>query len=114
MKESVKSEEIFFYEIMAQSKLEVPFPDFEDNVVLQIEKENSFQRSVSKDVKLSWLFFVAGSVFGIIISLILPRMQTLIFGIEPQKLAIFFQMIFVLLLFTQLETLLRFIKKSDS
>jgi hypothetical protein len=114
MKESVKSEEIFFHEIMAQSKLEVPFPDFEDNVMLQIEKENSFQRSVSKDVKLSWLFFVAGSVFGIIISLILPRMQTLIFGIEPQKLAIFFQMIFVLLLFTQLETLLRFIKKSDS
>jgi len=114
MKESVKSEEILFREILAQSKLEVPFPDFEDNVMLKIEKENSFQRSVSKDVKLSWFFFIAGSVFGIAISLMLPRMQSPILGINPQKLAIFFQMIFVILLFTQFETLIKFIKKTDS
>ena len=114
MKEQDKSEENFFHAMMSKSKLELPFPDFEDNVMFQIEKENSFRHSVSKDVKLSWIFFIAGSVFGIVISLILPRFQFLIFGMEPQKLAIFFQMIFVIILFTQLETLMKFIKKTDS
>jgi len=114
MKDIEKSEDNYFREMLSVSKLELPFPDFEDNVMIQIEKENSFRHSVSKDVKLSWIFFIAGSVFGIAISLILPHLQGLIFGIQPQKLAIFFQMIFVILLFTQLETLLRFIKKTDS
>lgn len=113
MKEENTQEENFFREMMSQGKLELPFPDFEDNVMIQIEKEKSYQRSVSKDVKFSWISFVFGSVFGILISLILPHLKVSIFGIQPEKLALSFQIVFTLLLFTQLETLIRFIKKTD-
>jgi len=114
MKELDISEDNFFREMLSVSKLEVPFSDFEDNVMIEIEKERSFQKSVSKDVKLSWFFFIAGSVFGIVISLILPHLKGSIFGIAPEKLAISFQIVFTLLLFTQLETLIKLVKKSDS
>jgi hypothetical protein len=113
MKNIDKSEDNYFREMLSVSKLELPFPDFEDNVMMQIKKENLYQKSVSKDIKLSWFFFIAGSVFGIVISLILPHLQTSIFGIAPEKLAISFQIVFTLLLFTQLETLIKFIRKLD-
>lgn len=113
MKDIDKSEDNFFREMLSASKFEVPFPDFEDNVMMEIEKEISFRKSVSKDVKFSWISFVVGSVFGIVISLILPHLKSSIFGIAPEKLAISFQIIFTLLLFTQLETLIKFIRKTD-
>jgi len=113
MKDLNNLDENFFREMLSVSKLELPFSDFEDNVMMQIEKENLYRKSVSKDIKLSWIFFIAGSVFGIVISLILPHLQTSIFGIQPEKLAISFQIVFTLLLFTQLETLIKFIRKSD-
>lgn len=109
----MNEEENFYKAMMSQSKVELPFPDFEDNVMMQIEKEKSFQRSVSKDVKFSWISFITGSVFGIVISLLLPHLKVSIFGIQPEKLAISFQIVFTLLLFTQLETLIKFIKKTD-
>lgn len=104
------SEEIYFKEIMSDSKLEMPFPDFEDNVMLHIHKSISSQTGFSKELRLSWIFFLLGSVFGITISLILPHMQGQILGFDPQKVAIIFQIIFVVLLFTQMDTLLRLAK----
>jgi len=111
MKETETKDENFFQEMMSQSKLELPFSDFEDNVMIQIEKKIIQQSSFSKDLKLSWLFFIAGSVFGIVISLILPQMHKPIFGIEPNKLAIFFQIVFVSLLFAQIDILTKFVKR---
>ena len=114
MKDIDRSVDNFFHEILSVSKLELPFADFEDEVMMQIEKENSFQKSVSRDVKFSWISFVVGSVFGIVISLLLPHLKVSIFGIQPEKLAITFQIVFTFLLFTQLETLIKLVKKSDS
>jgi hypothetical protein len=111
MKNIDKQEDDYFGEIMSKSKLEMPFPDFEDKVMALIEKKDAGRLSVSKEIRLSWIFFTAGTVSGIIISWILPRMQEQIFGIDPKNLAICFQIIFVVLLFTQIETLLDLIKK---
>jgi hypothetical protein len=111
MKVTETMDDNFFQEIMSQSKLELPFPDFEDSVMIQIKKKAMQQSSFSKDLKLSWIFFIAGSVFGIVISLILPQMHKPIFGIQSDKLAIFFQIVFVSLLLTQIDILTKFIKR---
>ncbi len=112
MKDINKKEEIYFRELMSKGKLEMPFSDFEDNVMTQIEQKFVHQQGIAKDIKLSWLFFAVGTTFGIVISWILPRIPQKIFGIDPKNLAICFQIIFVVLLFTQIEALLGFLKKS--
>lgn len=48
------------------------------------------------------------------ISWILPRIPQKIFGIDPKSLAICFQIIFVVLIFTQIEALLGFFKKGSA
>jgi hypothetical protein len=112
MKSIDEQEDIYFREIMSKSKLEMPFPDFEDKVMMQIENQ-PLSQGYSKEIKLAWIFFIAGSVFGMIISWILPAMKEKIFGIDPKNIAICFQIIFVVLLFTQIETLIGLIKKSS-
>ena len=114
MKEPNPIEENFFKEIMSKSKLELPFSDFEDNVMIQIEENILHQPAFSKDIKLSWIFFITGSVFGIAISLILPLIHESILGIQPSTLAIGFQIVFTILLFTQMDVLLKLIKKTYS
>jgi hypothetical protein len=111
MKDSNEQEEIYFRELISKSKLEMPFSDFEDNVMTQIERKIVHQQGVAKDIKLSWLFFVVGTTFGLMISWILPRIPQKILGMDPKNLAICFQIILVVLIFTQIEALLGFFKK---
>ncbi len=110
MKSIDEQEDQYFREIMSKSRLEMPFPDIEDRVMMQIENR-TVKQGYSKEIKLAWIFFIAGSVFGMIISWILPTMQQKIFGIDPKNIAICFQIVFVVLLFTQIETLLELVKK---
>jgi hypothetical protein len=111
MKEKKTTDQNFFQEIMAKSKLELPFLDFEDNVMFEIEKKILHQASFSKELKLSWFFFIAGTVLGIVISLILPQMQKSILGFRPDKFTIIFQVVFALLFFIQVDMLTKFNKR---
>jgi hypothetical protein len=110
MKEN-NTDETFFREIMSESKLKVPFSDFDDNVMTLIEKKFSRKASISRDLKLSWIFFIIGSVFGIIISIVLPDIHEPVLGIQIDKLTIPFQIIFTLLLISQLDNLISFYNK---
>lgn len=110
MKENM-SEETFFREIMSKSKLEVPFSDFDDNVMMAVEKKVSRKESISGDLKLSWIFFIIGSVFGIAVSIALPAIREPVFGLHLNNLLIPFQIVFVLLLVSQLDNLVSFYNK---
>lgn len=110
MKET-DSEETFFREIMSKSKLDVPFEDFDDNVMGLIEKRLSKKASISRDIKLSWVFFIFGSIFGIIVTLILPKIQQPVFGIPSDKFILPFLIIFSFLLLTQIDNLIDFYRK---
>jgi len=110
MKESETKDDTFFREIMSKSRLELPFSDFEDNVMLQIECQNA----VSKELKLSWIFFILGSVFGIILSIFIAQLREPIFGIQPINLTLFFAIIFASTLFTQIDTLIKFSRRINS
>lgn len=111
MKEIKTTNENFFQEVMSKSKLELPFHDFEDNVMFEIEKINLHQSSFSKELKLSWIFFIAGSVFGIVISLTLPQMHKSILGFQTDKFVIIFQVVFALLFFIQIDMLMKFFRR---
>jgi hypothetical protein len=107
MKET-DSEEAFVREIMSKSKLDVPFTDFDDNVMRLIEKRISKRSSISKDIKLSWLFFIFGSIFGTIVALALPKINQPVFGIPSDRLILPFLIIFSFLLLTQIDNLIDF------
>ena len=111
MKETKTTDDNFFKEIMSESKLELPFLDFEDNVMFKIENKILHQSSFSKESKLSWFFFIAGSVFGIVISLTLPQMHKSILGFQPDKFVIIFQVVFALLFFIQIDMLTKSFKR---
>lgn len=113
MKEK-NTDETFFYEIMSKSKLDVPFLDFDDSVMRLIEKRLSKKSSISRDIKLSWIFFVLGSIFGIIISIILPKIQESVLGIPLDKLTMPFLIVFSFFLVTQLDNLIAFYKRQKN
>src|SRR5664280_1304823 len=110
MKE-IDTEDAFFKEIMSKSELDVPFPDFEDNVMGLIEKRLSKKVSITRDIKLSWIFFILGSTFGIIVIIILPKLHVSVGGITMDKLTIPFLIIFSYLAMTQLDCLIDFYKR---
>jgi amino acid permease len=103
-----------FREIMSKSRLEVPFPDFEDNIMGLIEKKLSKKVSISRDIKLSWVFFILGSAFGIIVTILLPKIQQPVLGINPDKLTIPFLIIFAFLLLSQIDSLIDFYKRQKN
>lgn len=114
MIENQTNEDNFFKELMSKSRLELPFSDFEDNVMLQIENKIQHQNALPKEIKLSWIFFIAGSVFGIILSFFLAQVREPIFGIQPANLTLLFQIVFASVLLTQIDTLIKFSRRFNS
>jgi hypothetical protein len=109
MKEE-NSEETFFTELMSKSKLHVPFSDFDSKVMRLIELSQMKRKSSQREVKLSWIFFLAGSVFGLFISIALPKFQGPLMGISVDKFLIPFQIIFALLFVIQINNLFDYYK----
>jgi hypothetical protein len=114
MKGFEQQEEILFKELISRSKLEMPFSDFEDKVMLEIERKFIRENLIVREIRLSCVFFIAGTVFGIVISWVLLGMNQKILGVDTKYLAVCFQMLFIIVLFTQLETLIGFLKKNSS
>jgi hypothetical protein len=109
--ELTNTDDKFVHEIMLKSKLKVPFSDFDDSVFQLIKAKKIKPLSVKKEIRLSWGFFIMGSVFGILISLILPTIQTSIWGLELSKLTLPFQIAFAILFVSQLNNLIDLSKR---
>ena len=108
----MKNDDNFFKEIMAQSDQKMPFSNFEDEVMLQIQKQHQRRRAFSKNLVLSWTFFALGTAFGIAISLLLPGVNIAVSGITSEHVNIVFQIAFVLFVMLQLESLLTSTKQA--
>lgn len=111
MKEE-KSEETFFNEVMSKSRLTFPFPDLEDNIMRIVQLNQKKKKAIHRDIRISWMFFLFGSFFGVTISILLPGFQEPIFGMSLDKFAIPFQILFTFLFITQLNNLLDFYNKT--
>ena len=101
-----------FADLMGKSKLEMPFSDFEDSVMQLIAEKAIKKSNVIKELKLSRVFFIIGSVFGIVISILLSQIDESHFGFNSNVIALIFQITFATLFFTQIENYIK-IKKSS-
>lgn len=104
-------EETFIREIMSKSKLTVPFSDFDEKMMFLITRIHSRKVSFTRELTLAWIFFLLGSIFGIIVSIVLPTMQEPVMGISLYKIAPFFQIVVAILLVTQLDHFISFYKR---
>ena len=101
-----EKEEILIREMMAKSAEKMPFADFEDNMMEQIHREAKISRSFLKNVKLSWFFFVLGTIFGITLSVLISQLNITIMGFPVQRVILVAQAIFVVLALSQFDRLL--------
>jgi hypothetical protein len=114
MKDLNSIDEHLFKEIVSKGKLEMPILDFEDSVMRQIAAKKISKSSFTKDIKLSWIFFVIFSFLGVAISYFLSHTDQALFGLKIEMVTLIFQMCFALLLFGQLDNLLLIAKKRKS
>ncbi len=89
----------------------MPFTDFEETVMHRIHRETSFEQILSRDRKLSFLFFGLGTIFGLIINFILQSSQYTFPNISPETTLLIFQLGFVLIVLLYLDKYLRLMKK---
>ena len=92
--------------LIGESKLEMPFSDFEARLMNRINSEVSNERAITKDIRLSWLFFGLGTLFGILLTVILNP-NFVVLGIPASKLSIPLYVVGVTLFFLMVEQLLK-------
>ena len=102
----------FVQELMAKSERKMPFDDFEERMMQQIHKEANTSRSFLKDIKLSWFFFIVGTIFGLVLNILFAEMNTTIFGMPSQRLLLIVQVLFVMLLLFQFDRLIGLTKNT--
>ena len=73
--------------ILSESRLEMPFTDFENRLMTRINKEVQAEKYIDRNIRLSWLFFSLGTVFGLLLSVIFSPAAS-IFGFSLSKLII--------------------------
>jgi TRAP-type C4-dicarboxylate transport system permease small subunit len=96
-----------FADVMAKGKLEMPFSDFEDNVMQLIEEKTARKSTITRELKLSRFFFIVGSIFGFVISILLSQVKEPFLGVDQNIIALTFQIGFATLFFTQVESYLK-------
>ncbi|MEX0646419.1 MAG: hypothetical protein WEA56_07335 [Balneolaceae bacterium] len=104
-------EEDFFKDIMAKSNLKLPFSDFEEAVMMEIKTQDLSRDFYSINIKRSWICFIAGTILGIILSVMLPQFQLSLFGRSSDSLLLVFQLLFTLFVLFSLESLIRNTRK---
>ncbi len=93
-------------QLIGESKLEMPFSDFEDRLMSRINIEVSNEKAITKNIRLSWLFFGLGTLFGVLLTIILNPTNA-IMGIPLSKFTIPLYVIGAALFFLMAEQLLK-------
>ena len=62
----------YFRELLSGSSREMPFSDFEEELMSDIGREHEKKNSIIRNIKLSWLFFILGLVSGITLAIVTP------------------------------------------
>ena len=101
-------EEKDFKKIMQQSKLEIQFPDFEDNVMEQIRAKESNRRSVWRNLKISWVFFFIGTFFGVFVTQFLADIRVSFLGESSKLILLIGEILIVFVIASQFDSLIRF------
>jgi len=106
-------EERLIGELMKRSARELPFADFEDKLMEQVYQKANLSRRVLKEVRLSWFFFIVGTLFGLFLNVVAAEFHKTIFGLSAQRVVFILQILFVIFLLFQFDKLVGLTKKSD-
>lgn len=100
-------EEKDFKKIMEFSKLEIHFPNFEEEVMESIRKKEAEEKSFWRNMRWSWFIFMTGLILGLITTDILSDFGLQYFG-ESSKLVLLVVEILIVLVFgLQFDNLIR-------
>lgn len=104
-------EELLIREMLNKSDEKMPFPDFEDKLMDRINKESASSKTWLKDIRLSWFFFLLGTLLGLIISFVFGNLHEPVYGIPPRWIIFIVESVCVVLLLSQFERLIEMTKK---
>ena len=80
----------------------IPFPDFEEEIMKQIDAREIRRESIRTNLKLSWFFFALGMVAGMFLMIILPDWHDITGGIDTRQITCSFLVTGCLLVVTLL------------
>jgi hypothetical protein len=96
-----------FSKMMQKSKLEMPYSDFDDRLMQRIEREASLKKTYLNNVNLSLVFFILGTGCGLVLLSSLSKIGTAIFGNDGYTVVLVAQVLFVVLVLTQLQNIIK-------
>ncbi len=109
-----RTEEEIFKDLISKSKLEMPSPGFEEQVMMHIKRGNIYgKQNVPREIKWSWVLMVLIIVLGITTSLLLTQLQPFIIGISTHSMKTVFDFVFVVFVLLQLDTLIKYTFRGD-
>lgn len=100
-------EEKEFKKLMEQSKLEMPFPDFEEQVMEVIRKKEARDKSFWRNIRWSWVLFLSGLVLGLIIMDLLAGLDLKYFGDKTKLVLLMIEIVIVAIFGLQFDNLIR-------
>lgn len=97
--------------LIPQVRTKMPFTDFEDKVMRQVHQEAKHRASVFKDLKISFVFFILGTVFGVVFTLLLPKLDWTFYKISTQDLVLPIFFILTIIFIICFENFVRLLKE---
>jgi hypothetical protein len=100
-------EELDFKKIMEFSKLEIQFPNFEEEVMESIRKKEAEEKSFWRNIRWSWLIFLTGLILGIITTGLLSDFGLQYFGEKSKLVLLAVEILIVVIFGLQFDNLIR-------
>jgi hypothetical protein len=100
-------EEKDFKKIMEFSKLEIQFPNFEEEVMESIRKKEADEKSFWRNIRWSWLIFLSGLILGLITTSILSDFGMQYFGERSKLVLLVVEILIVIIFGLQFDNLIR-------
>lgn len=97
-----------FKKIMQQSKLQIEYPDFEENVMEKVLAKNATRKQVWRNLRISWVFFFIGTFFGVLVTQFLSDIQIPLFGDNSKVILLIGEFLIVIVVSSQFDSLFRF------
>lgn len=95
-------------EWMQHSKLEIKLPDFEENVMDAIREKQASEKSVWKNIRWSWFFFLVGLALGLVATTLFASFEFEFLGSNNSRIVLLvFEIIVIFILASQFDRLIR-------
>jgi len=97
-------------EILEKAASEMPFPDFEDELMSKINEleveEKAVKEGYRRGVAFSWVFFVVGIISGVVLTQLIPQLEIPLPGVDSGVVLMVFQVGFILFILLHFEKLM--------